>query len=222
MPFGSLWLPVVVSAVAVWLLSALLHMVLRYHRADYKRLPDEDSVAQALRPAGLAPGYYVMPYAMGPGQMKDPADPSRGTRRARSPCSRSCATARRRWASTSSSGSCFCLLASFVTAYVARHTLSLRERRPGGDAVTGTSPSWPTGSATSRTRSGGGSHGRTRCAASSTRRSTPWPPGSSSACSGRQPEERLIRGSPPAEARAIAAPGRGARSPRRIPPLRAL
>src|SRR5258708_920215 len=49
MPFGSLWLPVVVSAVAVFIVSSIVHMVLRYHRADYKRLPDEDSVAAALR-----------------------------------------------------------------------------------------------------------------------------------------------------------------------------
>jgi hypothetical protein len=38
MPFGSLWLPVVVSAVAVWLVSAVLHMVLKYHRADHRPL----------------------------------------------------------------------------------------------------------------------------------------------------------------------------------------
>ena len=54
MPFGSLWLPVVVSAVAVWLVSAVLHMVLKYHRADFKQLANEEAVAPALRSAAPA------------------------------------------------------------------------------------------------------------------------------------------------------------------------
>ena len=45
MPLGSLWLPGVVSAVAVFFLSSLLHMILRYHKADFRPLPDEDAVA---------------------------------------------------------------------------------------------------------------------------------------------------------------------------------
>jgi hypothetical protein len=122
MPFGSLWLPVVVSAVAVWIVSAVVHMVLRYHRADYKRLPDEDSVAEALRKAGPAPGLYVMPYCIEPSQMKDPAvikryeegpvamltvlrngPPKLGKHLVQ-------------WF-------LFCLLVSFTAAYVARHCL---------------------------------------------------------------------------------------------------
>ena len=73
MPFGSLWLPVVVSAVAVWILSAVLHMVLRYHKADYKPLSDEDSVAQALGKSVRGPGVYFLPYCAEMSQMKDPA-----------------------------------------------------------------------------------------------------------------------------------------------------
>ena len=34
MPFGSLWMPVLASAVAVFVVSSILHMALRYHRAD--------------------------------------------------------------------------------------------------------------------------------------------------------------------------------------------
>lgn len=73
MPFGSLWLPVVVSAVAVFVVSALVHMVLRYHRADYKKLSDEDSVAAAVRKVGPSPGLYFIPYCTDMAQMKDPA-----------------------------------------------------------------------------------------------------------------------------------------------------
>ena len=53
MPFGSLWLPVVVSAVAVWFVSAILHMVLKYHRADYRQLPNEEAVVQGMRAAAI-------------------------------------------------------------------------------------------------------------------------------------------------------------------------
>jgi hypothetical protein len=42
MPFGSLWLQVVIAAVAVFLLSAIAHMVLKLHKADFRKLPDED------------------------------------------------------------------------------------------------------------------------------------------------------------------------------------
>jgi hypothetical protein len=73
MPFGSLWLPVVVAAVAVFVVSSILHMVLKYHRADYKKLPDEDAVAQAIRKAGPGPGLYVFPYCTEMSQMKEPA-----------------------------------------------------------------------------------------------------------------------------------------------------
>ena len=73
MPFGSLWLPVVVAAVAVWIVSAIVHMVLRYHRADYKRLPDEDAVAAAVRKDNPGPGVYFIPYCADMSQLKDPA-----------------------------------------------------------------------------------------------------------------------------------------------------
>lgn len=73
MPFGSLWLPVVVSAVAVWFVSAILHMVLKYHRADHKPLPNEDAVAGALRQQAPAPGVYFTPYCTDHSQLKDPA-----------------------------------------------------------------------------------------------------------------------------------------------------
>jgi hypothetical protein len=123
MPFGSLWLPVVLSAVAVFFVSAILHMVLKYHRADYKQLAGEDAVAPPLRQAAKEPGVYMIPYAMDPGQMKDPAmqkkyadgpvailtvlrngPPNLGKHLAQ-------------WF-------LFCFLVSFVTAYVARHTLA--------------------------------------------------------------------------------------------------
>lgn len=69
----SLWLPIVVSAVLVFIASALIHMVLGYHRADYKKLPDENGVVDALRKFNIAPGDYLAPCAGGAKEMKDPA-----------------------------------------------------------------------------------------------------------------------------------------------------
>jgi len=69
----SLWLPIVLSAVFVFLASSVIHMVLKYHNSDFKKLPDEDEVMAALRPFGISQGEYVMPRAEDSAQMKDPA-----------------------------------------------------------------------------------------------------------------------------------------------------
>ena len=47
----DLWLPIVVSAAFVFVLSSVLHMVLTYHRADYRKLPMEDETMEAIRRA---------------------------------------------------------------------------------------------------------------------------------------------------------------------------
>ncbi|MBL8732284.1 MAG: hypothetical protein JNN13_07935 [Planctomycetes bacterium] len=58
----SLWLPIVLSAVFVFVVSSLIHMVLQVHKSDYSKLPDEDGVLDALRQRGAAPGQYVFPF----------------------------------------------------------------------------------------------------------------------------------------------------------------
>jgi hypothetical protein len=72
-PLSSLWLPILLSAVFVFIASSIIHMVIGYHRADFKRLPDEDGVMSALRPFALAPGDYMLPAPPGPSGMRDPA-----------------------------------------------------------------------------------------------------------------------------------------------------
>jgi hypothetical protein len=59
----SLWLPIVVSAVFVFMASSISHMVLAYHRSDLGGVPKEDQVMAALRPFALRPGNYMMPHA---------------------------------------------------------------------------------------------------------------------------------------------------------------
>lgn len=122
MPFGSLWLPVVVSAVAVWLVSAVLHMVLKYHRADFKQLADEDAVAPAVRSAAPAPGVYVIPYCSDMSKMKDPVFVKKYED---GPVA--LITLMRRgmpnMGKLLGQWFLFCFLVSFVTGYVARHAL---------------------------------------------------------------------------------------------------
>jgi hypothetical protein len=69
---ASLWLPILISAVAVFIASSIIHMALPWHRGDYQRVPKEDEVMDALRPFAIAPGDYMLPRADGMEQMKNP------------------------------------------------------------------------------------------------------------------------------------------------------
>ena len=73
-PLRELAIPIVLSAVFVFLASSIIHMALTFwHRGDLEKLPDEDRVMDALRPFGLRPGNYAMPLAYGMADMKNPA-----------------------------------------------------------------------------------------------------------------------------------------------------
>jgi hypothetical protein len=62
-PITALWLPILLSAVIVFVASSLIHMVRPFHRSDYRKLPDEENVLDALRSAGATPGrMYIFPY----------------------------------------------------------------------------------------------------------------------------------------------------------------
>jgi len=69
----SLWLPILVSAIAVFFVSYLLHMVIPFHRADYGTLPNEDRAMETLRGLAIPPGDYMTPCARTPEEMKSPA-----------------------------------------------------------------------------------------------------------------------------------------------------
>lgn len=72
LPILSLWLPIVVSAVFVFIASSVIHMALRYHAKDFRRLPGEERIGAAMREAGVTPGEYAMPYAAGMKEMGAP------------------------------------------------------------------------------------------------------------------------------------------------------
>lgn len=52
----SLWVPILLSAVFVFILSGVFHMALPWDKNDFKKLPDEDNALAALRPFKVPPG----------------------------------------------------------------------------------------------------------------------------------------------------------------------
>ncbi len=56
-----LWLPIVVSAAIVFLVSSVIHMASPWHKSDYPKMANEDAVRDALRPLAIAPGDYMIP-----------------------------------------------------------------------------------------------------------------------------------------------------------------
>jgi hypothetical protein len=60
-PVFSLWLPIVLSAAFVFVVSSVLHMLFQYHESDFDRLPDEDAFRAAVRPLAIPPGDYLVP-----------------------------------------------------------------------------------------------------------------------------------------------------------------
>ena len=78
----ALLLPALLSAVLVFLMSSIMHMMTKWHAGDFSRLPDEDGVLAALRPFNLAPGEYVAPR---PKDMKDMGSPEFKAKAAKGP-----------------------------------------------------------------------------------------------------------------------------------------
>ena len=68
----QLWIPIVLSAVLVFVASSLIHMVLKWHNSDYLKLGNEDEVRAAIRATKPGPGQYVLPHCA---DMKDMQKP---------------------------------------------------------------------------------------------------------------------------------------------------
>jgi hypothetical protein len=67
---AQLWLPILVSAVAVFVASSIAWMVLPHHRADIQKLPDEPATVTAVTRFGIPPGFYMWPNCATPEEMK--------------------------------------------------------------------------------------------------------------------------------------------------------
>ena len=70
MAIVALWLPIVVSAVVCFVMSALIWTLFKYHNSDYKKTADEEAVRASLK--GSEPGFYVVPFCLDPAEAKDP------------------------------------------------------------------------------------------------------------------------------------------------------
>jgi hypothetical protein len=57
----SLWLPILLSAVAVFLVSSVIHMMSPWHKSDYPGVPDEEAFRSAVGPMAIPPGDYMIP-----------------------------------------------------------------------------------------------------------------------------------------------------------------
>ena len=68
----ALWLPILVSAVLVFVVSSAIHMASPWHQSDYPKLSSEDRVMDALRPLAIAPGDYMMPRPSSRAEMRTP------------------------------------------------------------------------------------------------------------------------------------------------------
>ena len=69
---SALWLPILLSAVVVFLASSVIHMFTPLHKNDYPKLANEDKVMDALRPLAIPPGDYMVPRCNNTKEMKSP------------------------------------------------------------------------------------------------------------------------------------------------------
>jgi len=66
----QLWIPILLAAVLVFVMSSLIHMVFKWHNSEYHGVANEDEVRRVLR--GNAPGQYTIPYCSDMKDMKKP------------------------------------------------------------------------------------------------------------------------------------------------------
>ncbi|HVR44303.1 MAG TPA: hypothetical protein VMS56_12765 [Thermoanaerobaculia bacterium] len=71
-PLTALWLPIVLSAVLVFIASTIIHMVVKWHDSDYSAVPDEAKMRAALAAVPIPPDDYIIPRAATMEQMRSP------------------------------------------------------------------------------------------------------------------------------------------------------
>jgi hypothetical protein len=68
----ELWLPIVVSGVVVFILSALAWTVMPHHKKDFTGLPNAQAVQEVMRQNPPVPGQYAIPWVAGAQSFEDP------------------------------------------------------------------------------------------------------------------------------------------------------
>ncbi len=69
---AHLWLPIVLSAAAVWVASAVVWMAMPHHKKDWTALPDEAAFYRAFEALKLPPGNYGFPDCKDKAKRNDP------------------------------------------------------------------------------------------------------------------------------------------------------
>ena len=61
----ALWLPILLSAVVVFIVSAAVWMAMPHHKNDFAPASDQDALMDAVRGSTPGPGMYYFPWAAG-------------------------------------------------------------------------------------------------------------------------------------------------------------
>lgn len=69
---AELWVPILLSAVFIFIASSVIHMATPMHKGDYKKLMNEAGLLESMRAHGVEPGTYMFPCA---GSMKEMSSP---------------------------------------------------------------------------------------------------------------------------------------------------
>ncbi len=68
----AIWIPIVLSAVAVFVASFIVWTLLPHHKADWSGIPGQDQIQKLMRDHNVGPGQYAIPYAPDPKDLQDP------------------------------------------------------------------------------------------------------------------------------------------------------
>jgi len=118
---AALWLPILLAAVIVFVASSIIHMVLPYHKTNYRQLPDEEKLRAAIRAAAPSPGLYNLPYCT----HKDLKSPETAAKFAEGPVGHMIVLPNGPVSMGKYLGLwfAFCLVVGFFVAYLAAHTV---------------------------------------------------------------------------------------------------
>ena len=68
----DMWMPILASAAAVYVISMIMHLLLPFHKSDYVGLPGESKIVETLRSQNLAVGDYMFPHAKSMSELAEP------------------------------------------------------------------------------------------------------------------------------------------------------
>src|SRR5688572_1020104 len=68
----ALWLPILLSAVAVFVASSIIHMMSPWHKSDYRKIPNEDELRSSVGTLAIPPGDYMVPRPESREEMRSP------------------------------------------------------------------------------------------------------------------------------------------------------